>query len=808
MTGMIAHWANKTEITAETITLHRPFWEAGFRVCGLHSTTTDGHCDCGKPACKAVLKHPRVSNWQHTPHWSEDQLETMEAMGQFATGYGIVCRFDDDFDLLVVDVDARNGGLQDYQKLLERVPEVAGAGLIVNTGSGGGSKHLYFKVPKGMALLTKLYELKGIDFKSGSAYVVGPGSLHASGNRYEIAYGSPSDIDLAPQALLDMLVKPEHHRADLGGQTVDVSHHDLADMLRYVDGYDSYDDWIKVGMALHHASGGAAFVLWDRWSQRSLKYDAEEMTKKWRSFGNSTKPVTLGTLVHLAEQGGWKQPVTFVPDVEFVGLKETNGWPEPEMRFLGNRGIPAPLLPLENLVVDSLAKTLRHVADAKGAPVDYVFVALLTSSAALLSNHVVASPQPGWTEATVIWSVIVGEPSAGKSPALDAVTSIMKSVEREVNAKESKLIDDWDEKDKVYQAALKKWQKDVEAAVNDGDPPPQKPASTQSQKRPQRSRLVLNDATIERLAEILGGQEIGILQFRDEIAGWLQGMTRYAQGSSDRAFWLEAYGGRSYAVERMTREVTVDRLAICVLGGIQPDRMNTLLLGADDDGLLARLMPIWPDPVPINEGIGEYDDSLVRHVLVSLHRRVEATVHVGQNEPLSVRFHDQAQKKLLELRQRLRKMENDEEGLTKSFLGKLAGLTVRVSLVLAYINAAAKDGDFPIQISDTDFEAAQTFTMEYILPMVRRCYEMASVSNAERAARQILWLAKTNGWRDFRVSQIKRRGRTGLTVDKDLEAAISMLVAADWIKEEKAQKTPKGGRPTITYHVNPRLWDD
>jgi len=805
MTDTTAHKANTPN---GTMTLHRSFWEAGFRVCGLHSVTPNGHCTCGDPHCAAVLKHPLVSNWQHTPHWSEEQWETMEEMGQFKTGYGIVCRFDDHFDLLVVDVDARNGGLQDYQKLLERVPEVAGAGLIVNTGSGGGSKHLFFKVPKGLALLTKLPDFKGIDFKSGAAFVVGPGSMHASGNRYEIAFGGPGDIDLAPQALLGMLVKPEHHRADIDGQTVDVSHRDLADMVTHISGYDDYENWIKVGMALHHASDGTAFDVWDRWSQQSIKYDADVMTKKWNSFGDSSNPVTLGTLVHLAKKGGWKQPVTFVPNVEFVGPKEANGWPEPEMRFLGNRGIPAPILPLENLVVYNLAAALRHVADAKGTPVDYVFAALLTSAAALLSNHVVASPKPGWDEPPVLWSMIVGEPSAGKSTAFDAIVAILKSIERELNAKERKLIEDWDEKDKVYQAALKKWQKDLEAAVNDGDPPPQKPANPQSERRPKRSRLVVNDATIERLAEILGGQEIGMLQFRDELAGWLQSMTRYAQGSSDRGFWLEAYGARPYSVDRMTRQVTVDRLAICVLGGIQPDRMNTLLLGTDDDGLLARFMPIWPDPVPISEGSDEYDDSLVRHVLVALHQLADGTVHVGRNEPFRVRFHEQAHKKLIELRQRLRKMEKDEEGLTKSFLGKVAGLTVRVSLVLAYINAAAKGGDFPIQISDKGFEAAQTFTMEYILPMVRRCYQLASVSNAERAARQILWLAKTNGWKDFRVSQIKRRGRTGLTVDKDLEAAVSMLVAADWLKPEQSPMKKLGGRPTVTYHVNPRLWED
>jgi hypothetical protein len=90
--------------------------------------------------------------------------------------------------------------------------------------------------------------------------------------------------------------------------------------------------------------------------------------------------------------------------------------------------------------------------------------------------------------------------------------------------------------------------------------------------------------------------------------------------------------------------------------------------------------------------------------------------------------------------------------------------------------------------------------------MARRSYEVASVSKAERAARKILGLTKTNGWRVFTARQIKRLGRTGMSDDKDIEAALSMLIAADWIKVQASQEKVGGGRPTTRYEVNPRLW--
>ena len=298
---------------------YREFWEAGYSVFGLHGRGTDGKCECGNPHCpeKSLFKHPRVSNWQHTPCWSEEQFETMELMGHFKTGWGLLLR-----NLLVVDVDARNGGLDGFVQLCEDYPEVAGSGLIVKTGSGGGSKHLFFKVPDGVSLVSKLNKYKGVDFKSGAAFVVGAGSMHASGDVYEIVYGSIDDIDECPAGMLEALRVPERHRTEVNGIDVDVSQSELADMLNYVDGYDDYEIWVKVGMALHHATGGSGFSVWDNWSSKSAKYDADEMERKWHSFGRSANPVTLATLVHYAEQGNWHKPVTFVPDVEFVDVAE------------------------------------------------------------------------------------------------------------------------------------------------------------------------------------------------------------------------------------------------------------------------------------------------------------------------------------------------------------------------------------------------------------------------------------------------------------------------------------------------------
>jgi hypothetical protein len=298
--------------------MYRDFMAAGYRIFPIYRFRTNGKCECGQDDCEAVSKHPRASNWQHTPAWDDEQMETMMMGGYLDTGYGVLCR-----GLLVVDVDARNGGIASYKKLLADIPELENAGLTVATGSGGGSQHLYFKAPDDVAMVTHLADYPGIDFKS-SGYVVGPGSAHKSGGVY-VADGYPDDIGDAPQALIDLLKRPERHRSEYNGHAVDLAHADIADMLAHVPNNDlPYEDWIAIGMAIHHATQGSGFDLWDSWSATSGKHDSKQMQYKWGSFGRSANPVTVGTLIHHATENGWVMPVTFVPDQKF------NEDPEPQ----------------------------------------------------------------------------------------------------------------------------------------------------------------------------------------------------------------------------------------------------------------------------------------------------------------------------------------------------------------------------------------------------------------------------------------------------------------------------------------------
>ena len=78
--------------------------------------------------------------------------------------------------------------------------------------------------------------------------------------------------------------------------------------LAAMDADCDYDDWLRIGMALHFATNGSGegFELFDEWSQQGSSYREGETAYKWSSFEDyEGERVTLGTLFHLAKESGW-----------------------------------------------------------------------------------------------------------------------------------------------------------------------------------------------------------------------------------------------------------------------------------------------------------------------------------------------------------------------------------------------------------------------------------------------------------------------------------------------------------------------
>lgn len=80
----------------------------------------------------------------------------------------------------------------------------------------------------------------------------------------------------------------------------------LDELLDYIDPAAlDYQTWCGIGMALKDA--GYDVSVWDTWSARDGgRYHRGECEKKWRTFSGSDHPITAGTIVHLALEGGYQ----------------------------------------------------------------------------------------------------------------------------------------------------------------------------------------------------------------------------------------------------------------------------------------------------------------------------------------------------------------------------------------------------------------------------------------------------------------------------------------------------------------------
>jgi hypothetical protein len=280
----------------------------------------NGACDCGRPECAAVGKHPVMTNWQYATTWDDEQLALLEdeaglfGYNQLADGFGVNLATR---GLLVVDIDARNGGAQAAERLASIL---MACGYVVATGSGGGSKHYYFSLPeawRGKSLRSHVDGYAGIDFKS-TGFVVGAGSQHKSGNRYTAIIGTPSDIGDAPAALLELLAVPDRQRSTVDGRVFEYSVADLDNIVMAIKNTErDYERWIRVGMGIHHATAGQGYALWHQWSAQCDAHDDTDMPLKWGSFGRSAATVTAGTLLTWARADGYVDPVTFDDKTEW-----------------------------------------------------------------------------------------------------------------------------------------------------------------------------------------------------------------------------------------------------------------------------------------------------------------------------------------------------------------------------------------------------------------------------------------------------------------------------------------------------------
>jgi hypothetical protein len=82
-------------------------------------------------------------------------------------------------------------------------------------------------------------------------------------------------------------------------------------------------------------------------------------------------------------------------------------------------------------------------------------------------------------------------------------------------------------------AMKKRWEKEVQEAVEVGQPAPAKPLEALEIGKFITPRLFASNVTIERWAALLQARPQGLLMYRDELAGHFLNQSRYSGGQDN-----------------------------------------------------------------------------------------------------------------------------------------------------------------------------------------------------------------------------------------------------------------------------------
>lgn len=510
-----------------------------------------------------------------------------------------------------------------------------------------------------------------------------------------------------------------------------------------------------------------------------------------------------------------------VDRAEAIKLAEpgATGSPCPEVRPLPN-DLP-PVMPYESDLLPNLLRSfVDDIAERLQCPPDFPATATLAVVGSVIGRRCGIRPRrrDDWLVVPNLWGGVVGRPSLLKTPAIKSPLSLLQRLE----AKARRQFED-DQREYEKQAMLTKAkrqevEKKLRSTVARGGDTSTVLAMLDDcdSDAPVRERFITNDATVEKLGEILADNPAGVMVFRDELTGWLYNLEKENQQGA-RAFHLEAWDGTGrFTYDRIGRgTVDIESAIVSVFGGIQPGRLAPYVRsavegGIDDDGLIQRFqLLVWPDVPKQWRNVDRWPDTEARQQVFGIIERLhDITIdslgaETDKYEDLPIpylRFDKPAQKAFDVWREQLelRLRSGEEHPAVEAHLGKYRSLIPSLALILHLVEHDRGPVLYQAVVSAIRWG-------EYLESHARRIYSAAI--SAEVVAAKAIWKRICRGDLPdgFNARVIYRRGWTGLTESEAVKAALELLVEHGHIIEQAAAKHPgnRGRTPDPRYITNP-----
>jgi hypothetical protein len=364
----------------------------------------------------------------------------------------------------------------------------------------------------------------------------------------------------------------------------------IREMLAVIPKRPNYADWIRIVAAVGDAlSDEDAIELLKEWSPEER--DGEYADKLRHRLEN----VHIGTLIHLAKHHGWRPKIA-------QDEKRPDLWKGPEFPLPTSYKTEAKIvvqsagevLPVElppppppyrppplTLLPSVLQEYIAAAAESLNVDVSFIFLPKLSALGAAIGNSRSILLKPDYIEAPNIWTCLISPIGTRKSPSNEKACFANALHERELD-RENK------EAQEIYADELAAWE--AKSKKTRG-PRPEPPVI---------KTCLMDDLTLEALADRLATNPRGVLVAKDEISGWLESFDLYRnKKGADVSRWLSLHNGAHFGIDRKSdnRHQRIWLPRVCITGGVQP-KVFKRLMRPDyfERGLPARFIFGAPTP--------------------------------------------------------------------------------------------------------------------------------------------------------------------------------------------------------------------
>jgi putative DNA primase/helicase len=488
-------------------------------------------------------------------------------------------------------------------------------------------------------------------------------------------------------------------------------------------------------------------------------------------------------------------------------------WPEPDRRLVEEARIAPPPFDWEAMP-PSWRDWIRETAADCGAPPDYVAGNLFGVSSGIIGNVRRVSPWDPWVEHPHLWFADVGKPSSNKTPTIAPFKAAAAEIEALAMPAYKEKMREFHRQETQAKAEQAKYKREVEEAVREGKTASLPPREADEPDEPPPPRLLIADATTEQVAKLLSGNPRGLALVRSELAAWFGLFDKYGGDGGDRGFYLEAWDGNRHMVDRVKfngRPLQIPYMSLAIIGSIQPDRLAEVF-NAADDGLTARFLYLYPEPIPPERRptVGAKDRIKALADAFGKLRSIDWDHDLDGNPvPLILRLDDDAADVLHAVRTEVYRADQEQSGgMMMSWRGKNPGRLLRLALTFELLEWAKTGGLQPDRISGNMTKRAAAY-LAYCTNMMQRVLGELVLSEAQRDAGQ---LARAILVRTPHLVSINERdvykswpGFHSLRKTEHRKEVFAELERAGWIRRSGGPGS-QVGRPALDWLVNPKLW--